>query len=165
MKNMINKYIQVFLFLVLTFVMFGNTGYSQTCQKYYKSKDCSEFDRNDFYLMEQSRSAVFEIGTSSQFEIALNGGRDYIISCCTDREYYPLNFIILSKDGGEVIYDNMHDEYLNSIGFTIDNTQNVILKITILAEGFKPSDFYDNRACVGVSIQFRKTPKIGFNNK
>ena len=146
----------------MLFPLLNSTVNGQICRKYYKTKDCIEFQRKDFYLMGQSRSAVLEIGTSSQFELVLTGGRDYIVTCCTEKVYYPVNFKIISKDGADLIYDNMHDEYINSIGFTIDNTQTVVIEVVLLAEGFKATDFNDNRACVGVSIQFKKTPKLGF---
>lgn len=147
----------MFTLMALTFSIAA-----QECLNYYKSRSCADYHRKDFYLHGQSRSTVMEIGVKSQMEAVLNGGRDYIVTCCTDPDFYPIHFTIEAKDGGEVLYDNMHDDYLNSIGFTLENTQTVVISVTILAEGYNPEDFDENRSCVGVSIQFRKTPRLGF---
>ena len=136
--------------------------FGQKCVNYYKSHECADFNKKGFYLFGQSRSTVLEIGVKSQFEVVLKGERDYIVTCCTERGYYPVHFVLTTKDGGEVLYDNMTDDYMNSIGFTIENTQTIIISVTLLAEGKQPEDFDENRACVGVAIQFRKTPRIGF---
>jgi hypothetical protein len=135
---------------------------SQSCTGFYRSKDCVSYVRKGFNLSGQSRSATLEIGATSQFDIVLNGGRDYIISCCTEEDFYPINFKILTLEGNEVVYDNMQDEYMSSIGFTLDNTQTVRVIITLLADEKDPLDFDENRACVGIAIQFRKTPQLGF---
>jgi hypothetical protein len=141
--------------------MSHNVNYNE-CSYYYKSRDCASYLRKDFYLHGQSRSTVMEINVTSKFEIVLNGGRDYIVTCCTEPGFYPIHYTIESKETGEMLYDNMQDNYLNSIGFSIDNTQTVIISVTLLAEGKEPSDFEENRSCVGVSVQFKKTPRLGF---
>jgi hypothetical protein len=151
-----------FLIIIITVLFFLTPIKAQDCKKYYKIGDCAAFTRKEYYMMSHSKSAMFEIGVTSEFEVTLNKEYDYIISCCTEKEYYPINFVILSKDNAEVIYDNMYNEYINSIGFTLDMTQTLIIRVTLLAENFEPSDFEENRACIGVSVQFRKTPKIGF---
>lgn len=148
--------------LIATLLFYIHTE-AQECIRFYKTGDCAQFTRKEYYMMSHSKSAMFEIGVTSEFEVTLNKEYDYIISCCTEKEYYPINFVILSKEDKEVIYDNMYNDYINSIGFTLDNTQTLIIRVTLLAEGFEPTDFEENRACIGVSVQFKKIPKIGFN--
>lgn len=148
--------------LILAFALGNFYLAGQGCPGYYKSSKCTDNQHRDFYMNGQSRSSVLEIGVTSQFEVVLKGGRDYVVTCCANSNFYPIHFTLINKDGGEVLYDNMYDDYMNSIGFTLENTQNVIISVTLLADGKNPEDFDDNRSCVGVAIQFRNTPRLGF---
>ncbi len=108
-----------------------------------------------------SRSAVLEVGKAASFEIDLYGGKDYIISTCTQRMYYPIHMRILDKED-EVLYDNMVDDYIESIGFTVDTLQTFRVEVTLLCDDLEPEDFDENRACTGVLVMWRHAPDIGF---
>jgi len=68
----------------------------------------------------------------------------------------------LMDENSEVLYDNQFDDYIETVGFSMDSTKAVTVELTLLAEKIKPQNFDENRACVGVQIMWRKTPKIGF---
>jgi hypothetical protein len=123
---------------------------------------CLRESEKGFQLYGQSRSALFEIDSTFIYELTFYGKKDYILSVCTERGYGPVQFKIIEQKTGNVFYDNMEDEYHNSVGFTIDAPQKVRLEVTLLAEEVEPENFSDNRACVGVYIQWRKAEKLGF---
>ena len=135
----------------------------QECADYYKNGDCKSLMKSDFYLTSHSRGGVFEINTQSEIRAAFSGGHDYIVSCCTYPGFYPIHMKIIADNEQEtVLYDNMYDDYINSIGFTVDKSQIVIIRVTLLAKGVDPEDCDENRACLGLTVQYRITPKIGF---
>ena len=111
---------------------------SQPCKNYLKKKKCGPLHPSDFRMSGQSKSAMFELKSKSN------------------------HFKITEKQSGDVIYDNMDDNYNESIGFTTENTQVVIIEVELLSKDFEPSDFSKNRACGGLLVLWRKTPKLGF---
>jgi hypothetical protein len=150
------------LILFLIILGLGVAIQSQPCKNYLKKKKCGPLHPSDFRMSGQSKSAMFELKSKSNHEMILYGKTDYKVICCTDKRYYPIHFKITEKQSGDVIYDNMDDNYNESIGFTTENTQVVIIEVELLSKDFEPSDFSKNRACGGLLVLWRKTPKLGF---
>ncbi len=148
--------------LILFCLLWSINNFGQNCVGFYKQGDCEHFQRKDFYLMSHSRSSMFEIGVESEIKAALSGGHDYIFTCCTEKDYYPIHMQIITDEDSQVVYDNMHDDYNNSVSFTLDNDQIISIKVKLLANGVDPEDFQENRTCLGITIQYRKVPKMGF---
>jgi hypothetical protein len=135
---------------------------AQPCKNYLKKKKCGPLHPDDFKMSGQSRTAMFELKVKSGHEFILYGKTDYKIICCTDKKYYPLHFKITEKQSGEILYDNIEDDYNESVGFTTESTQVVIIEVELLSKDYEPNDFSKNRACGGLLILWRKTPKLGF---
>ena len=133
----------------------------EACIDFYECGACRPENSRDFEIHGLSRSALLEIGQPSSFDIKLYEGRDFIITCCTQRAYYPIRMRLLD-DNMEVLYDNQIDDYIESVGFTLDETQTITIEATLLAEDISPDYFDENRSCTGVLIMWRKTPNIGF---
>lgn len=152
------------LSIALSFVLFvSNTTNAQLCSDFHKSSSCASKASNEgFQPYGQSKSGMIEINKTFQYKIVLYGDRDHVFALCTEAGYYPIHYRIINAQTKEVIYDNESDEYIESVGFTNDYTQTVILEITVLAKSIDPKDAYDTRACVGINILWRKVPKIGF---
>jgi hypothetical protein len=136
--------------------------FAQPCRKFHKEGDCRTRQDENFRLFGQSRSALLEIGLTAEHEVTFYAGMDYIVTCCTEFGFYPVHFRLIDISTNEVFYDNMHDNYFESIGFSTDEPRKVKIEITIKAEEFTPEDFNDNRACAGINILWRKTQQIGF---
>ena len=135
---------------------------AQRCDGYHKTGDCKIYRSEGFEYYGQSRSALLEIRKQATFKAVFYGQRDYKVVLCTDYGYYPIHFVISNADTKEVLYDNKEDDYVESVGFTIDKTQNLVFDITVLAEDLKAKDAFDLRICTGVNIYWRKVPKMGF---
>lgn len=151
------------VFIVIAFVLIGIQGKAQRCSDFHKTSACLAKPVEGFKLYGQSRSAFLEINKPFEYKFVLYGNKDFILVLCTEYRYSPIHFRLIDEETKEVIYDNSAENYVESIGFTNENTRKVILEVTLLAERIKPEDGSDTRACAGFNIQWRKIPKIGFN--
>ncbi len=148
-----------FLFVI---ILFSATAQGQRCDDYHKTGDCKIYRTDGFEGYGQSRSALLEIKKEATFKAVFYGQRDYKVVLCTDYGYYPVHFVISNADTKEILYDNKEDDFVESVGFTIDKTQNLVFEILVMAEDIKAKDAFDIRVCVGVNIYWRKVPKMGF---
>ena len=153
-------YKKIYFILIILLISFSSQ--AQRCDDYHKGGDCKIYRSDGFEQYGQSRSALLEIRKLATFKAVFYGQRDYKVVLCTDYGYYPIHFVISNADPKEILYDNKADDYLESVGFTIDKTQNLIFEINVLAEDIKAKDAFDLRVCTGVNIYWRKVPKMGF---
>jgi hypothetical protein len=150
-------FITVFIFLV------SDIASGQTCYKFHETGACGPIaTKEGFKLFGQSKSAIFEINQTSKLLVTFYGGKDYKVICATEKGYEPVHFKIYDASDGKIFYDNMEDDYNESVGFSVEKTQQLTVEVTLLAENYEPTDFANNRACVGILILWRKTPRLGF---
>lgn len=135
---------------------------AQYCDRFHETSACRLANDGSFRPYGQSKSAMVEIKKTFEYKLVLYGEKDFKIGVCTEGGFGPAHFKIINARSNIVLYDNITDDYIESVGFTNDFTQSVIIEITILAEEVQPEDAYDTRVCVGVNILWRKAPKIGF---
>lgn len=150
------------IYSIFIILLFAVAAQGQRCDGYHKTGDCKIYRSEGFENYGQSRSALLEIKKQTTFKAVFYGQRDYKVVLCTDYGYYPVHFVISNADTKEILYDNQEDDYIESVGFTIDKTQNLLFDINVLAEDIKAEDAFDLRVCVGVNIYWRKVPKMGF---
>ncbi len=151
---------KIFLIIIISTLSIATFG--QKCKDFHKKGDCRQYTANGFDYYGQSRSAFVEIKKMATFKAVFYGNRDYKVVLCTDYGYYPIHYVIKNADTKEILYDNLEDDYTESVGFTIEKTQNLVFEINVLAEDIEPKDGIDLRVCVGVNIYWRKVPKLGF---
>ena len=147
--------------IIITFYVINPT-HGQYCDKFYETKNCLILADASFHPYGQSKSAMLEINKSFECKLVLYGEKDFKIAVCTENGYSPVHYKILNARTRNVLYDNITDDYNESVGFTNDYTQSIIIEITVLAEAVEPKDIYDKRVCVGINILWRKAPKLGF---
>ncbi|MBN1597756.1 MAG: hypothetical protein JW894_05640 [Bacteroidales bacterium] len=138
-----------------------------------KGQDCTDYHQYHclyadytFFYSRQSKSALFKRGQTSELKIIAYSGEDYYVSVCAHRKFGNVRFRILEdNDQRMVIYDNAENDYAESVTFSNDITRNLIIEVSVLETEDKSND----RRCVGVVIQFRKTEiegnkrgKLGF---
>ena len=150
------------IYFIIIAILISVATYGQRCDGYHKTGDCRIYRMDGFEQYGQARSALLEVKKTAVFKAVFYGQRDYKVVLCTDYGYYPIHYVISNADTKEVLYDNKEDDYVESVGFTIDKTQNLIFEITLLAENIKPKDAFDLRVCTGVNIYWRKVPRMGF---
>lgn len=151
------------LIITIAALLFSLAGYSQ-CDDYHNKVSCrpSAQEAKDMILSSQSKSSYLEANKTYKFQMTLFGNMDYRIIFCTERKFYPIHYVITEKDTGIPLYDNEPDDYVESIGVSIENTTIVIVEVTLLAKDAKFKDLRQNRACLGVPILYRRIPKSGF---
>lgn len=155
---MTNKSIHIILCLFISALAAG-----QGCRLFHQSGACGPVQTRDgFRLYGQSKSALFEINQKSKFQVTFHGKKDYKIVSATEKGFEPVRMRVSDPASGSVFYDNIEDDYCESFGFSVEETQVLELEITLLSEKIEPEDFEENRACVGVLILWRKTPALGF---
>jgi hypothetical protein len=129
-----------------------------------KSQDCTDYHQYHclyadytFFYSRQSKSSLFRQGQSSELKIIAYSGEDYYISVCAHRKFGDIQFKILEDTPArKVIYDNASNAYSENITFTNEVTRNLIIEVTVPEGDDRNSN---DRRCVGVVIQFRKTGK------
>lgn len=147
--------------LLFLFIIFISTDYLKPCKNFHESNNCAKIKKG-FNSYGQSASALLEIDSTSVYQVIFYGKKDYILTICTERGFYPVHYRLVEDKSKQIIYDNMEDDYYESIGFTVDKTKTINVEITILGENVKAKNFGENQACVGVHIQWKKAAKIGF---
>lgn len=159
-----NKIIQsaFIAFIFLLFLFQNKSVNAQYCDRFHESSICRQSNDGSFKPYGQSKSGMLEINTTFKYKLVLYGEKDFKIGVCTETGFGPVHFRIINARSETVLFDNITDDYIESVGFTNDYTQSVIIEITVLAEEVEPEDAYDKRVCVGVNILWRKAPKMGF---
>lgn len=150
------------IYFTLIIVLLTISVHGQTCYGFHTFGDCRITRSEGFQTYGQSRSALLEIRKTATFKAVFYGQRDYRVLFCTNYAYYPIHVVISNADTKEILFDNVEDDYIESVGFSIDKTQNLIFEVTILADKIDPEDSDEIRVCAGVSIYWKKVPKIGF---
>ncbi|MFO7827793.1 MAG: hypothetical protein R6V23_04155 [Bacteroidales bacterium] len=152
-----------FIAIAFLFMLFQIKPVSaQYCDRFHETSACRLANDGSFKPYGQSKSGVLEINKKFEYKLVLYGEKDFKIGVCTESGFGPVHFKIINARSKTVLYDNITDDYIESVGFTNDFTQSVIIEITVLAEEIEPEDAYDTRVCVGINILWRKAPKIGF---
>ncbi len=140
-----------------------NIASAQPCRDYNRMGTClSLMNREDMNIYGQSKNALLQVNVVNSFSVTLFGEKDYKFIICSEAKFYPIHIRLIDPVSQEVFYDNKDDDYLESIGFTIEKTRRLIVEITLLAAKAEIKDIGQDRACVGVLILWQKVPKTGF---
>ncbi|OFX83800.1 MAG: hypothetical protein A2W99_03070 [Bacteroidetes bacterium GWF2_33_16] len=147
------------LILVLYFI--ANCIFAQNCRNFHK-ENCKTSTFYDYKYYGQSRSAVMIANQTVQHKAVFYGRKDYQIIFCTESNHYPVHFVVKNIENDIVLYDNIIDDYVESIGFTIDYTQSLLFEITVIAD--EENQYYnmENRICLGMQIVWRRIGSLGF---
>ena len=129
---------------------------------FINSQDCTDYHQYHcvyadytFFYSRQSKSALFKPGQSSEIKIVTYSGEDYYIAVCAHNRFGKIHLRLMEdNEGRKVFYDNANDKDNDNITFSSDVTRNIIVEVSV-PEG-DPKDANDRR-CVGVVIEFRKT--------
>ena len=168
-----------YLFVIGFSFLFFLSSHSQTND--YKVRKCYNYEHDSCGLSENmyykvhnlSRSALFVVGQTSRTPFKIYNGRDYRISLCWDPILgNRLFFKIYDKATEALLYDNANDEYSTDFEFTVAQTSEVLIEVTVPVN---PNDTELNSSnpliftekdkkmgCVGVLVEHMITPTKGF---
>ncbi|NOU17365.1 MAG: hypothetical protein HOO91_07400 [Bacteroidales bacterium] len=151
------------LLITITLAIGVNIASAQPCRDYNRMGTCLVLmNREDMNVYGQSKNALLQTNVVNSFSVTLFGEKDYKFIVCSEAKFYPIHIRLIDPVSQEVFYDNKDDDYLESIGFTIEKTRRLIVEITLLAAKAEIKDIGQDRACVGVLILWQKVPKTGF---
>ena len=159
------KLVKIIFVFLITIIAAQEHVKAQYCGDFYNHKNCRVYSSFDYQPYGQRKGALLEINKTYEYKLVLYGKKDYKFAICTDSGYGPVHYIILSANTKQVLYDNITDNYIESVGFTNENTQNIIIKLNVLSdleEKDEIKDAFEKRVCVGINIMWRKIPQIGF---
>ncbi|RPH31862.1 MAG: hypothetical protein EHM93_11790 [Bacteroidales bacterium] len=146
-------------FILLLLGLSSINAFGQDCSKFNRWAECRpRINHYQTYL--QPKSIAVGINDTLTFNIVFEGNRDYIISFCANKLYYPIHIRLLKFDTKEEIYDNAADNYCVSIGIGFYKTQNLIVEISFLSEllGDKKYRMTD-LVCVGMIMHWTRIIK------
>jgi len=135
---------------------------AQYCSNFHESNNCKLSTEGGWKYYGQSKSAMLEINKTYNYKMVLYGEKDFKIAICTEVGFGTVHYRILNARSNNVLYDNISDDYMESIGFTNDFTQSVIFEVEIVAEESEIEGAYEKRGCIGINILWRKVPRLGF---
>ena len=141
------------LLLLIILMAFAVTGLTQDCADYLKTSDCKTDVVPSFVYYSQSRSDVFKVGKPIKYNVVFYGQKEYMISFCTWAKFYPIHFKLVDETSGRTLYDNERDEYVESVGFAVENTKMLVVEVEILAENATEKEIKREYPCVGMLIQ------------
>jgi len=149
----------IIISLIISFIGFTNSSFGQNCHEFHKSKNCRVQDTKGFKLSSLSRSHNVSVGKTITYEVVMYGQKEMIVQCCTEGEYYPLRFKLISSINGDILYDNKNDNYINSISLSLDRTELIKIEITIVSDDKNKSVLEGTKACIGLAI-YNEVAKI-----
>lgn len=134
---------------------------AQNCGDYGK-KSCSGYGE-PFTMSKQSRSALFELGQSSELYFVAYGKYDYNVTVCHDRRLGDVYFRIKEDNPAKsILYDSsVEDKDELSKQFYVENTKRLIIEV-VVPESIKDVDYEDRYGCIAVVIEFNRQNKKGF---
>ncbi len=150
------KYVALLLFLL---VGISESSLSQNCELHHQEGDCRYDLDKDFEIYSQSKSVTMSPLDTVEMNVVFYGQKDYMLSFCTHRKMYPIHFVLIDSQTGDVLYDNETDRYLESLGVGFDVTKPLSIKINVLARESTEEEVRDNVGCVGLLIQYKNYPK------
>ena len=152
----------IFLFLILSSFVFS--AMSQNCNGFH-SEYCKPYDDKTYNEYGKSRSALTIVNIPSYARIVCYGGKDYKLIFCTKDNKYPVHYIIKNIENNEVLYDNIIDDYIESVGFTVDKTQSFLIEMTVISDEKTDFENIEHRLCLGLQILWRKVGDLGFEKQ
>jgi len=144
------------LVLLLLIMVFSGMGFGQFCTDFQNTGDCRKDMIPSFRYYSQSRSDIIKVGFSVRYDVVFYGKREYMISFCTMKNFYPVHFKLIDGISEELLYDNKEDDYLESIGFALEKTKHMRIEIEILAHRASDKEIEEYYPCIGMLIQFKE---------
>ncbi|MDR0941797.1 MAG: hypothetical protein LBM68_06175 [Bacteroidales bacterium] len=169
MKKTLQLYSKILL-IVVAVMSTANVFAQSACIDYHKKK-CKRQEANSSYGMSQeSRSAMFLKGQTSEFRLTIYQGKDYRITICNDEVLGDnIGMAIIDRETGEPLYNNKDFNYVRDFEFTVLMTREIKIIISVPDDSGSTKPQGDFRAkdstgvgCMGVLIEEMITPKKGF---
>ena len=132
--------------------MFAATSYAQ-CKSFTKKRclpSLAPFIHNG-----QLTSAIFNAGETADIEMTFNAGKEYRIIACSQETLGKVKFKVLDKTR-KVLYSSEDGETNPSWDFKVENTQQLIIQISIPKEEQKNKlAQFTQSGCISLLVGFK----------
>jgi len=122
------------------------------CLDFLDSINCDYEHASQFKRTCLSRRYNLDVKKTVRYELVFYGGKEIIIQCCTENEFYPIRFKLIKSESGKVIYDNKYNDYLDNINILLDHTELLAVEISLEAKERKIKKAKDGKACIGLAV-------------
>jgi hypothetical protein len=146
-------------YILLFFSLLTINSYSQDCSRFNRWVECRPRIK-DYNTYLQPKSIAVNVNDTLSLNIAFEGNRDYILSFCASKLYYPIHVRLLKIGTREEIWDNASGDYCESMGISFLNPQNITLEVSLLADRLSVNKVKsDDVVCVGMIMHWKKIIK------
>jgi len=141
------------------------------CYDFHKNYCSFEERLRNFDYNIQSKSTLFKRGETSETYFIAYKGFDYRLSFCAQEdliEDQKVAFFIRNAKTKELIFENSTEEFTNEFEFTCTGSTRILVEISLPPESvnkLKPGNRFEYKGCVGMLIESRPSPKVGFKQK
>ena len=157
------KYIRQIQVLFVLLVIAPLSVMAQDCVDYHKLGDCMMDRQKGYKIYSQSKSVSISPKDTVEINIVFYGQKDYIFSFCTHARLYPVHFVLIDPDSGDVLYDNANDRYIESLGIGFDVSKSLTIKVDVVARRASEEEIEQYVGCLGLLIQYRNYTKKKVN--
>ena len=149
--------------IILGFLLtLSSISLAQGCNGFNKSKRCTRYAGGEYKTYGQSQNALLMADSTYRCQVVLFGNKEYRISFCSENGFSPIHIRLIDVATKEVTYDNETDQYIESVGFTVEKTRQVMIEVTLMPKNKNWENIRQATSCLGILIQWDKMPKIGF---
>jgi len=159
------KYIRQIQILFVLFLIAPLSVMAQDCVDYHKLGDCMMDRQKGYKIYSQSKSVGMSPVDTVEFNVIFYGQKDYIFSFCTHAKLYPVHFVLIDPDSGDVLYDNAKDRYIESLGIGFDVTKSLTIKVDVVARKASEEEIEQYVGCLGLLIQYKNYSQKKVNLK
>ena len=108
-----------------------------------------------YFYNAQSKGGLFTRGMTSTMRCVVYKGMEYRVTLCmqTDALGDSLHVVISDARSKEILFDNAKEAFVNQIEFTVANTRQLLIEISVPEGNSAKSPV---SACIGVLIEHRR---------
>lgn len=147
--------------LIIALSFFFMNGHTQDCVQFHR-QHCLSYTSEGYKIASESRSFALKKGETARTDIEFYKGMDYHINFAVDDLFGSRLYVqIVDKQTQEIVYDNTEDQFNLDMEFSVIKNINVNIIIETPASVVEDSR-YDFTGCIGMLIETRITPPMGF---
>jgi hypothetical protein len=149
------KYIRYIQLAILALFLLPLVSLAQDCVEYHELGDCMMDRQKGFKIYSQSKSVSMSPLDTLELNVVFYGQKDYILSFCTHKKMYPVHFVLIDPETGQVLYDNENDRYIESLGVGFDVSKSLTIRVDVLARKSSEEEIENYVGCMGVLMQYK----------
>jgi hypothetical protein len=159
------KKILLSLFILSSVILFSQASVCGQFHRKFCTVDSKRGNNEGWMYNAQSKSGLFNQGSTSKIRCVIYKGMDYRINvCCETALGDKLNYKIFDARTNELLYDNSTAQNAPLFEFQSTATRQLFIEVSV-PSGATAQDKHKpmEAACVGLLIEHKVTEKQGFS--